>query len=57
MLERLDDLLDGEQVGLVSTVRDGCVLGCDDDTVCALADRINDVIAAVNLERSVDDLI
>ena len=57
MLEGLDDFLDRSEVRLTSTVRNRRVLRCDDDTVCALADRINDVVAAVDLERSVDDLI
>ena len=57
MLEGLDDLLDGDKIGLASAVRNGCVLGCHDDAVCALADRINNIVAAVDLERSVNDLI
>ena len=57
MLEGLDDLLDGDKIGLTSAVRNRCVLGCHDDAVGALADRVNNIVAAVDLERSVNDLI
>lgn len=52
MFERLDDLLDGDQVLVTFHL---LVLGRNNDTVGALTDGINDLIALVNFKLRIDD--
>ena len=51
MFERLDDLLDGDQVLVALNL---LVLGSNNDTVSALPDGIDDVIALVNFKLRIN---